>query len=407
MPYSKKRSAHLLFFAFLFILISPDSILYPADNQGMTAVSGNIEAGKESGGDDKVEPRKLPRMESGNWEPLFEMGESIYPSVIITTATLKDDLWDDEDKSNHLGDSWGFMGIVVRGTAKDCPVTVEISGNGFIKPSTFTGTLADKDTVYCVYPDIKYDYERLLGVKQTVPEMLTFKVTIAGKAYPEKDVRVQVRPVNECVIDFMDSSGNEHDVSYFFAAYVNENHPFINQILKEAIALKMVENFSGYQGDAGDVKSEIEAIWETLQRRGLRYGTMPASADDDNPYIDTQYVRLLGESINYAQANCVDGSVLLASIFRKIGLNTSLVEVPEHMFVAVDLDGEGKETVYIETTALGDSTLDEAIEAGHEQYMEGKDRFNSQKDGDEEYNIIDIQLARIMGIMPIKDSSAN
>ena len=204
----------------------------------------------------------------------------------------------------------------------------------------------------------------------------------------------------------MDSSGNMRDISYFFAAYVNENHPFINQILKEAISSKMVDSFAGYQGDASDVKSEVKAIWGALRRRGLRYAAMPASADDDNPYIMTQYVRLLGESINYSQANCVDGSVLLASIFRKIGLNTSLVEVPGHMFVAVDLDGEGKETIYIETTALGDSTLDEAIESGNEQYLEGKNKFDSQKDEDGEYNIINIQSARTLGIMPIKDSLA-
>ena len=111
--------------------------------------------------------------------------------------------------------------------------------------------------------------------------------------------------------------------------------------------------------------------------------------------------------MNYAQANCVDGSVLMASIFRKIGLDVNLVEIPNHMFISVSLDQEGKEYVCIETTALSEDTLDEAIETGNQEYEESKDKFDSDKEDDRAYNIINIQATRVMGIMPIKDSSAN
>lgn len=366
--------------------------------------SSDSDSGPQEEGADTVEDRKLPQLEQGKWEPLFEIGQNIYPSVVISTATLKEGLWDDEQ---HIGDPWGTIGISVRGTKENCPINVEIYGESFVKPSTFTGTLAEKDTVYCVYPDLKYDYEKLLAVKQTVPEILTFKVKIGEKAEPEKIVRVQVRPVNECVIYFVDSSGNLNDVSFFFAAYVNENHPIINQIMKEAIASKKIDSFSGYSGDTESVMNEIEAIWGTLKKRNMHYSTIPASADDDNPYIETQYVRLLGESINYTQANCVDGSVLMASIFRKIGLDVSLVEIPGHMFITVDLDEEGEVPIFIETTMLSQDTLSEAMEEGYEEYTENQKKFDSEKDEDQEYNTINIQSARVMGIMPIKDSSAN
>ena len=354
---------------------------------------------------DQPEPRKLPDLGPGEWEPLFELGEDIYPSVVISTATLKGGLWDDNDKE-HLGDPWGVIGIVVRPAGDGSPIEVEISGGNFIRSSTFTGTLHDKDKIYCVYPNLKYDYEKLLAVRQTVPEMISFKVRIGDKTYPEKTVKVQVRPVNECVFYFDDSSGTGNDVSYFFAAYVNENHPLIDQIMKEAIGYEMVDSFSGYQGDKEDVMSEMEAIWETLQRRGIHYSSIASSAADDNPYVSTQSVRMVGDSINYAQSNCADGSVLLASIFRRIGLNTRLVILPDHMMVAVDLDENGKETVYIETTMISYSTLGEAIKEGYDQYSENKDRFDSEKEGDEDYHIADIQNARSIGIMPIKDSSA-
>lgn len=367
-----------------------------------------VRAASAGGGEEAAETvagRALPDLAPGSWEPLFEMGESMYPSVVISTATLKGGLWDEKDEQ-HLGDPWGMIGVAVRGTGPDTHVRVEIAGGSFLRPSAWNGTLPDKDAVYCVYPVLKYDYEKLLAVRQTVPEMLTFRVVIGKKAFPERTVRVQVRPINECVFTFIDSSGATNDVSYFFAAYVNENHPFISKVMKEALDAKRSAGFSGYQGDRDDVLSEIGAIWDTLKRRGMHYSTMPASADDDDPNIGSQYVRLLGESIDYAQANCVDGSVLMASIFRKMGLHTSLIELPDHMFVAVDLDPEGRETVFIETTALDDSTLEEAIEAGTEQYEENKDKFDSRKEDEQDYNIIDIQDARLLGIMPIKDAAA-
>ena len=405
MPYLKIKFIYVSLLASLFFFINSVTITCFAEKEiAHEEASGSGGSASQKEDADTVKERKLPQLEPGKWEPLFEMGENIYPSVVISTATLKTGLWDDKQ---HIGDPWGIIGIAVRGTEQNCPITVTISGGSFIKSTTFTGTLAEKEIVYCVYPDLKYDYEKLLSVKQAVPEMLSFKVTIGGKADPEKSVRVQVRTINECVYYFDDSSGNTNDVSYFFAAYVNENHPAIRQILKEAIALKIVDSFAGYSGDKDDVMKEIEAIWETLKKRGVHYITMAASADDDNPYIGSQYVRLLGESINYSQANCVDGSVLMASIFRKIGLDVSLIILPDHMLVSVNLDQEGKKTVYIETTLLGNSSLDEAMEEGRDEYEENKSKFNSQKEEDQDYHITDIQDARIAGIMPIKDSSAN
>ena len=392
MTYLKIKLTYILLIIPLFLFANP------------VTVTCSNETGAQDGDSNAAAERKLPQLEQGKWEPLFEMGEDIYPSVVISMATLKIGFWDDKQ---HIGDLRGTIGIAVRGTEENCPITVKISGSNFIGPTTFTGTLPEKDTVYCVYPDLKYDYEKLLSVKQTVPEMLSFEVTIGKKTDPERIVRVQVRPVNECVFYFIDSSGNPRDVSYFFAAYVNENHPIVSQILKEAIASKMVDSFTGYSGDKEDVVKEIEAIWETLKARDVHYITMPASADDDNPYIGSQYVRLLGESIDYAQANCVDGSVLMASILRKIGLNVSLVSIPGHMFIAVNLDREGKETIFIETTMLSGYSLDEAMKQGNEEYMENEGKFDSEKEEDWPYHTANIQDARSVGIIPIKDSSAN
>jgi hypothetical protein len=406
-----RKIAFVMVIISLFVFAGAGDFLYFRGSKSEAAQKADSDDEKQEKNIVKDAPeRSLPKLEPGRWEVLFEIGKGIYPSVIISTATLKAGLWEDEDKQ-HLGDRWGIIGVAVRGTKNDCPVKVEISGDSFIKPGVYDGSLADKDTIYCVYPYLKYDYNKLVRVKQPIPETLNFKVKIGDRSYPEKRLRVQVYPINECVYIFVDSSGGVNDVSYFLAAYVNENHPFINQILKEAMLSNKVDSFAGYsdgleEGAKESVTSEIEAIWAALQARGIRYSGMPPGAEEGNPYLESQHIRLLGESINYTQANCVDGSVMMASIFRKIGLNTRLVTVPGHCFVGVSLDKEGKDYIYIETTDLGQTSFEQAVEDGNEEYSKGKGRFDSDKKGDEEYHIVDIQDARSLGIMPIKDAGS-
>jgi hypothetical protein len=66
------------------------------------------------------------------------------------------------------------------------------------------------------------------------------------------------------------------------------------------------------------------------------------------------------------------------------------------MYLGVDLTEDGKNRIYIETTMIDDSDLGEAIEAGREQYNEDL----KKKD---EMMILNVDDAREMGVMPLKD----
>ncbi len=65
---------------------------------------------------------------------------------------------------------------------------------------------------------------------------------------------------------------------------------------------------------------------------GVRCFCITANANRSDVAL-SQHVRLVGESSKSNQANCVDGSVLIASVLEKIGIETDLVKVPGQMFV--------------------------------------------------------------------------
>ncbi len=206
-----------------------------------------------------------------------------------------------------------------------------------------------------------------------------------------------------------------------FAAYVNEQHPFVDKLLREALDQGVVDSFTGYQsGEPGEVYRQVYALWNALSERDVRYSNITTSAATANS-VSSQHVRLIDESINNGQANCVDGSVLLASLLRKIDIEPCLVYVPGHCYLAFYLDSEMTQLVGLETTLIsgagGNDTRDlpgveDVVDAswrektlgppsarrrdGNEDMAKNKDKFNKD---DADYQIVSIAAARRMGIL--------
>lgn len=64
------------------------------------------------------------------------------------------------------------------------------------------------------------------------------------------------------------------------------------------------------------------------------------------------------QSITNTQANCVDGSVLFASILRKISIKPFLVTIPGHMYVGFFLSLDKSDFVGLETTVIGERRME-------------------------------------------------
>ncbi len=339
-----------------------------------------------------------------DWHIVTGFGDDLFPSVIVSTATLKED---ESDKDPLvLGDTFGLLGVALEAPEKGAKVRVEIRSRRLIEPSVFEGTLARKGKVYEIYPVLRYDYDSLLRVRQPFPEIVTVSVSLNGQSLGTKDKRMLVRSVNDCPFGMSDEDGNYTPLDILFAAYVNENHPEVDRILSEALDSGDTRSFAGYQGSADDVLHEMQAVYNALKRRGFSYSsiTRPSVESDE---VAAQHVRLIGDSVKTSQANCVDGSVLFASIFRKMGLDPFLVSIPGHMFVGVYLDPKGEEFACIETTMLGSNSFEEAVEAGNEQFAEHEKRLTAEDGSNPEHAIVDISAAREEGVLPLREPSAD
>ena len=375
-------------------------------------------------------------------------GNDLFPSFLIATASVDwngdeqkaEDKKGDEDGELEegeiplFGDENGSVGVEIADVAEGSVIRVEMEGEGFLDESVWEGELNDDYELIRVMPKALWNYEALRLCTQQKPANLKIRVYVDDEEVEEINETLQLKAVSDCpfyvILD--DEGSSLDDISITFAAYVNENHPWIDGLLKEALdATKELglTGFTGYQmGSQDEVMLQVFAVWNALQRRGIQYSDISTNIPSKRVY--SQAVRMLDESIQGSQANCVDGSVLMASILRKIGMDVDLVMVPGHCLLAfTDGDKENPTRFFLETTMLGNNDLQPvsklielpestrkgefkssyetfaaALEAGLEHYNNNEEAFLSQEDPN--VQLISISAARETGIVPLSATSS-
>ncbi|WP_139228140.1 hypothetical protein [Planctomicrobium piriforme] len=265
-----------------------------------------------------------------------------------------------EEDQTVIGDSLGLLGVSIEAEEDEQEVTVTITCDAIMEPSSITCTLPEAGETYIVRPKIRYKYNELARQAQTTPITVTYEVETEDDA-EEQSETLTLRSINDCPFGRA-VEGEWTSLRFMFAAYVNEQHPFVDKVLREALDSGIVDSFTGYQSNDNDeVYRQVYALWNALSTRDVRYSSITNSVAESDS-VGSQHIRLIDESINNGQANCVDGSVLLASLLRKVGIEPILVHVPGHCFLAFALNEEGTEIVGLETTLIGCSIEGDAPE---------------------------------------------
>ena len=165
-------------------------------------------------------------------------------------------------------------------------------------------------------------------------------------------------------------------------------------MLREALNTRIVRRFSGYQGNEQMVDKQVYALWHVLQKRNFRYSSVSYSSLSSN-VVYAQRVRTFEDALNSSQINCVDGSVLFASLLRAINITPVLVQMPGHMFVGYYTDSAKKNITFLETTMIGDVDLDDyfpdekldSLKTGKSQGQMSRLTFEKSKEyAQREYN---------------------
>lgn len=291
-----------------------------------------------------------------DWQPEIRFDNQVFPSFIIGWATYTG------TKEEDMGSSLGFtintsLSNVVLKWEIEC-----INKNYFNIDSGYINCNEVRNTRPFM-PRIAWNMRALVKHETAAPLGIYFRLidpNTGGKV--ERLVNINLRSINDCMTYY-----NNRSYRNMLVAFANEEHPEVDKILKEALDTKMIDNISGYQsyGDKEKLTKEkyeeakkyvdlqVAAIWRVLHNRGFQYSNITDNTGDNSGRLFSQTVRKFDNSIKTSQANCVDGTIVFASVLKRMGLKPKLVLVPGHCFLAYSDDDNITDNItFLETTML-------------------------------------------------------
>lgn len=175
--------------------------------------------------------------------------------------------------------------------------------------------------------DIHPDMRRVEELTERASTRFTLKVTAGGEVLLEKDYPLDILPY-----DFwLGSTCMPETISSF----IMPNHPAVKALVVEAAEILKDSTGSSalteYQsGNPNEVRNQVAAVFAAIHRRGIVYRSMPASYERVGQRI-TLPDRVLAGKLG----NCIELTLLMASVLEAIGLNTVIVLQKNHACLAV------------------------------------------------------------------------
>jgi hypothetical protein len=245
-------------------------------------------------------------------------GEAIHPSHLYATRARREKPMVLDGFA--LGDPEGAIAVEVEPRRDHARCVVVLESPGLLAPSRWEGRLSRGGRRHSIRPRLDWMPEALLAHSGSGQATIVATVSLDGAPATRIERRVQVRPIHELPLFEPEA----------FGAFVNEDHPWIDALLREALDLGVVRAFEPVDDERWSPGLEqVFAVWSALARRGIEYSNIAHTSR-----LGTQHVRSLDETIRLRQANCADGSFAIASILARIGVPVALVTTPGHMLVA-------------------------------------------------------------------------
>lgn len=290
---------------------------------------------------------------------LFEPKNQVFPAAIVSLVEVFKKHAEPQ-QADKLGIPNGALSIKAQGSHPNTQVRIIVFPNRLVSAkSEATYSLENPGNVYEIFPLVTWDFDKLTALDQPTNETFKIGIQVDGKFYVEKYFQPRIRSISDCLLEVSEIAGEKkYDLRFMFGAFVNENNPIIDHILREAKEnairarpLLRNANFTGYQEGEAQVLEQVFMLWFLFQMKHFVYSSITLESGSTKGVV-AQHVRSIQDSYAATQANCVDGSVLFASILYKIGIFPFLVLKPGHCYLGFFGDEKKTKPYVLETTAL-------------------------------------------------------
>jgi hypothetical protein len=242
-----------------------------------------------------------------------------------------------------------------------------------------------------------------ITVEQTAP---------TARALYDETQHIYLHARDTALLAVQAPNGATVDLSRYLAGWVTPRRPEIKDLLRKAAKHHPEQQIVGYQGASSSgtavaiVREQARAIFQALKEdAGLAYinSTLTLGAQEGQV---TQRVRLPTESLSTgSSANCIDGTVLFASLLELASIDPLIVLVPGHAFVGWRVWRNADRFEFLETTMIASDDFETAQQAAQSLYEEvlSKGYFSRGLfDPGGFARLIDVRACRARNIYPLE-----
>jgi len=226
----------------------------------------------------------------------------------------------------------------------------------------------------------------MVAPRETVIEDFTDQVTI----YARRDFPWNLYEV----LDNLD----EHTNNMLLAAWITPNDPAIEAWIRAAADYHPDRVMTSGYHDRVDLR--LAALWDALNDvYSITYVSTSFNIGDalfDG--LRFQRIRFPSEVLHQRSANCIETTLLWASVAEALQWHPYVVLTPDHAFVLIDADPEGETAYALETTLIGQGNLEDALELGWDEWEDVRAHLLHDDEG---YDVVDVWAAREAGILPM------
>ncbi len=290
------------------------------------------------------------------WEPEFRFPGTLFPAFAVSLATRDEKGPIDTPQAyGYLGS--GELGVKVTQAPAGARIKVQIEVPELGAAGDIEAAAPADGGTKVILPRLSWQQSKLMALSQPMNSEVVFRVFVDGTQVGEQRRPVRIRAINDAPLRTCKNTQQCTDYSPVMAAFVNEDHPVIDSVLRAALDIPAmpVKQWIGTQGTENDVLRQVWAIWYLFQRHKVTYSSITTTSDVRTDLF-SQTIRPLSQALRTQQANCIDGTALFASILRKIGIEPTIVLVPGHAFLGFYTDQQRTKPVFLETTLLNDAT---------------------------------------------------
>lgn len=168
---------------------------------------------------------------------------------------------------------------------------------------------------------------RMLELTERINTTFRITATASGEPVFEGEYELELMPYDHWL--------GTSILPQTLVSFITPNHPAISAvILKAAACLKELNgssSFHAYQaGSSNDVRMQVAAVYRALHEEGIVYRALPASYEAVG-----QRITLPDQVLATKIGNCIELTLLYASVLESIGLNCGIVIQQGHAYLAV------------------------------------------------------------------------